>query len=56
MQMKRKRKLIQKFKKKNVTENFSAIYLVIFRIFSEFVEKMVLIREIVLFFGVKKPY
>ena len=55
--MKRRRKLLQKIlRKKNATENFSEIFLVIFRIFSEFVEKTVLIRKIVLFFGFKKPY
>ena len=55
--MKRSRKLLEKFwEKKNVSENFSEIIMVISRIFSEFVEKTVLIRKIVLFFGFKKPY
>ena len=54
--MERRRKHLQKFGEKNVTENFPEIIMVISRFFSEFVEKTVLIRKIVLFFGFEKPY
>ena len=53
---KKKETFTKNLRKKNAMENFSEIFLVIFRFFSEFVEKTVLIRKIVLFFGFKKPY
>ena len=53
---KKKETFTKILRKKNVKENFSEIILVISRIFSEFVEKTVLIRKIVLFFGFEKPY
>ena len=57
MQIKKKKETFKKkLEKKMSTENFSEIIMVISRIFSEFVEKPVLIRKIVLFLGFKKPY
>ena len=41
---------------KNMNKKKSEIFQEISRIFSAFVEKTVLIRKIVLFFGLKKPY
>ena len=41
---------------KNINKKKSEIFQEISRNFSAFVEKTVLIRKIVLFFGLKKPY
>ena len=46
---KKKETFTKILRKKNAMENISEIILVISRIFSEFVEKTVLIRQIVLF-------
>ena len=50
-----KKKKMQRFWK-NVNKKKSEIFQEISRNFSAFVEKTVLIRKIVLFFGLKKPY
>ena len=41
---------------KNMNKKKSEIFQEIYRNFSAFVEKTVLIRKILLFFGLKKPY
>ena len=50
------RKIIGKDFEKNMNKKKSEIFQEIFRNFSGFVEKTVLIRKIVLFLGFKKPY
>ena len=53
-ELKKKKKKYKDFEK-NMNKK-SKIFQEIFRNFSGFVEKTVLIRKIVLFLGIKKPY